>query len=237
MSAKDKQRLGIAIGLAVVVLVALYFLVLRKPKGEETTAAETSAATKETTAASKTKARPGAGAVGIAARPGAPGALAAAGGPKPGAPAGPAAAPAEPYRVDPFAPLFPPPPKPPPPPPPPPPPAVVQVGIPPVIAQLPPEAVPRPPEERRRMAGVLWNDRVYAIIETENTVAVVQPGDTVDGGTVRSISPEALMLATTGGQEVEVPLRNRTGPAPSVVRTATPPGRPGLPGPAAPQAY
>jgi len=87
----------------------------------------------------------------------------------------------------------------------------------------------------RRTAGVLWNDRVLAIIETEKTVAVVQPGDTVEGEMVRSISPEGLVLAVKGGQEVDVPLRAAE-PGTRRPPLVTPAGSPELPGaPTAPE--
>lgn len=257
MSAKDKQRLAIAIGLVVVVAAALYLLVFRKK-------AETGA---EQAPAATTAARPG-GARGVAmGRTGRAGAVAAskAGALGAKAPAlgakGPvtqaqaaalfaaalaakAAAPAatttplEDSRPDPFASLIPPPP-----PivyhPPPLPVAVVQVGIPPVMAAaLPLESIIGGVGQRRT-AGVLWNDRVLAIIETEKTVAVVQPGDTVDGEMVRSISPEGLVLAVKGGQEVDVPLRAAEAGTrrPALVTPASSPELPGAPTSSEYQAY
>jgi len=225
MSAKDKQKLGILIGLVVVVAALFYFLVLRKPKEEaQAPARPTSVAQKAPT--------PGLGLQGPAAAkpgsPGAPGPFAAALARKAAAQA--TAVPIEPSRADPFASLIPPP-KPVIYHPPPPPPAVYQVGIPLVTVQtLPTETVIAQEQGQRRTAGVLWDHQVWAIIETEKTTAVVQPGDTVEGDTVRAISPQGLVLAIKGGEEVDVPLRGRIGSAPRAPLTA-PEGRPGLPGP------
>jgi len=257
MSVKDQRRLAIAIGLVAVVAAALYFLVFRKPKPtEQAVAARPAAGVSKAPAPGKGLGKFGArgamrlrglagGAAAGKARAGlgkGPGARAGGGAfaalraraPGAGMLAALAVKPAEPYRADPFAPLFPRPkvvvlP-------PPPLPAVVQVGLPPVMAQLLPVAtrVAREREQvQRRTAGVLWDHQVYAIIETEKTVAVVQPGDTVDGDTVRAISPQGLVLAVKGGEEVEVPLRSRpagTARPPSPARPQTRPGLPGSPG-------
>jgi hypothetical protein len=248
MSAKDKERLIIAAGLVVVVAAALYLLVFRKHKAQEQAVA-TAPAAGESKAPVPGKGGGGFGPAGGIRLPGLAGGAAGAKAPVAGkgafaaalaaalrgrGPAAPAVQPAEPYRADPFAPLI----KPPPPPvyiQPPPPPAVQQVGIPPVMIQvLPLETMIVREQGQRRTAGVLWDHQVYAIIETEKTIAVVQPGDTVNGDTVRAISPQGLVLAVKGGEEVEVPLRSRPAgiaPAPSV---ALPQERPELPGPAAP---
>jgi hypothetical protein len=231
MTAKYKQQLAISAVLVVVVLAGLYFLVFRKPKQEAGTAPGAGApqATAQGAKAPATKAR---GALNAEAIQAALARALASGAGLPGAAPGAVVKPTERSRPDPFAPLFKPPPPPPPPPPLPPQPAAVQVGIPAVMAQaLPPEAVVETvAREQGRMAGVLWNDRVYAIIETESTVAVVQPGDTVNGRTVRSISPQEAILASKGGEEVKVPLRGAMGAAPLRMPVAIPPGRPALPG-------
>jgi len=247
MGAKEKQRLAIAIGLAVVVLAALWFFVLRKPKQEEQTAQAPGAAAPGRVPSAPGAKIPGRGPLGPAApfNLAAPGIGAAAVkgaagvAPAPGAP--PAAlakaTPLYPPRPDPFEPLF----KPPPPPkpkPPPPPLALVQVGPPLVMAQALPEQVMMVQEQTEspgRTSGVMWNDRVYAILEKpDNTSAVLQPGDTLDGDTVRSISPEGIVLAHKGGGEIKVSLRARQGGA---VPATTAPAQPELPGAPAAQAY
>lgn len=236
MSAKDKQRLGIAVGLVIVVAAAFWFLVLRKPKAGQEAAATKPTAPAEKATGAVAPARAGAGgARGISKEAIVAALLARA---ARAGKAAPVVTPAEPYRADPFAPLFPPPPPPPPRPPPPPPPVVRVVGIPPVMVQaLPPTAIVAVTREQpRRTAGVLWNDRVWAIVETERTTAVVQPGDRVDGDTVRAISPQGVVLAAQSGKEVEVPLRGREGGA-APMPAAVPSGRPELPGASAPSAY
>jgi hypothetical protein len=241
MSAKDKQRLAIAIGLAVVVAAALYFLVFRKPKEEAGVAQAPASSTQGTGGLATAPAGKAGGAAGAKAPAGALGskaAVAAAFAAALAAKAQPAAVavqPQEPSRADPFAPLI----RPPrwvPPPPPPPPAAVIQVGMPPVMTGALPLEATIMARGQRRTAGVLWNDRVLAIIETEKTTAVVQPGDTVDGETIRSISPEGVVLAVKGGQEVDVPLQAAE-PGTRRPTPVTPVGSPELPGAPAPPGY
>ena len=229
MSAKDKQRLGIAVGLVVIVTAALYLLVFRGKPEEQTEVAARPAAGEE--AADRSE-RPGAGGrpSGVAARGAVPAGDADA--QEPGAPVEPKVTP-DPYRVDPFQRLIEPPPPPRQPPPPPPPAAVVQVGIPPVMMGALPEVLIAREGPYRRTAGVLWNNQVWAIIETEKTTAVVQPGDVVEGNTVRAISPQGLILAIQGGEEVDVELAGRgaaSRPRAAPAGMSTPPGRPSLPG-------
>ena len=210
MSVKDKQRLAIAIGLVVVVALLFYWLVLRKPQAGEEVGIPGMGSEVVGGRVPGAPTRPAAGP--SAAAPVTP----APTGPAPSAPvtalaAASAVKPIEEPRADPFAALF----RVRPTLPPPPPLAATQVGIPPVIAQLLPLDIIIPEQEQRRTAGVLWDHQVYAIYvnETDNTVAVVQPGDTVDGETVRAISPQGLVLAVKGGEEVEVPLRARSASA------------------------
>ena len=224
MSAKDKQRLAIAVGLVIVVAAALYLLLFR-PRAEPTASVGSeSGGTPFGAAAIKPQG---------AAAPQPP---AAPGPPAPAAAQAPPEVQPGPSRSDPFALLFPPPPpkRETPPPPPPPPLAVVVVGIPPVMVEaLPP--IRRPAGllagvPQRRVAGVLWNDRVWAIIESEKITAVVQPGDVVDGNTVQAISPQGMILTSKSGKETEVPLRGRgQGAAPGSVPVGAPAGRPTLP--------
>ena len=224
MSAKDKQRLAIAVGLVIVVAAALYLLLFRPRAAPTASVGSESGGTPFGAVATQPR---GAAAPQPPAAPGPP-APAVAQAPAPPQPG--------PSRPDPFAPLFPPTPpeKQRRPPPPPPPLAVEVVGIPPVMVEaLPP--IRRPlgavgGVSQRRVAGVLWNDRVWAIIESEKITAVVQPGDVVDGNTVQAISPQGLILTSKGGKETEVPLRSRgQGPAPGSVPVGAPAGRPTLP--------
>jgi hypothetical protein len=211
MSAKDKQKLAIAVGLVVVVAVALYFLVLRKPAPEAELAPPP-----------------------IAARPVAPGPapIAAA----PALAAARAAKPLELSRPDPFEPLIkirqtqivwgpgqgPPV-------------AAEEVGIGPVVANRLPLDLPGV-RESRRVAGVLWNEHVWAIIETEKTTAVVQPGDVVEGNTIRAISPQGMILTSKRGMIDEVKLQGRIQVAAVAVPVSAPGGRPTLPAMGVPQA-
>lgn len=58
----------------------------------------------------------------------------------------------------------------------------------------------------RRMAGVLFGDGVYAILETNGKAEAVQPGDTVEGGKVVSISADGLTIKTDDDRTIFVPL-------------------------------
>ncbi|MCL6518605.1 MAG: hypothetical protein K6T99_02120 [Armatimonadetes bacterium] len=57
-----------------------------------------------------------------------------------------------------------------------------------------------PPQPFRRVAGILWNGKVKAILETEGEVQIVQPGDVVTKGgskvRVESIEPDGVVLKT-----------------------------------------
>jgi len=224
MSAKDKQRLAIAVGLVIVVAAVLYFLLFR-PRAET-----------PVSVGSENEGIPFGGAAIEPEGAPAPQPPVASGPPAPAVAQAPAQLQPEPSRPDPFALLFPP--RPPqrvvPPPPPPPPLAVEVVGIPPVMVDVLPPIRLRPGVfagvPQRRVAGVLWNDRVWAIIESDKITAVVQPGDVVEGNTVQAISPQGLILTSKGGKETEVPLRGRgQAPAPGYAPVSAPGGRPALP--------
>jgi len=58
----------------------------------------------------------------------------------------------------------------------------------------------------RRMAGVLFGDGVYAILETNGKTEAVQPGDTVEGGKVVSIEADGLTIKTDDDRTIHVPL-------------------------------
>ncbi len=57
-----------------------------------------------------------------------------------------------------------------------------------------------PPQPFRRVAGILWNGKVKAILETEGEVQIVQPGDIITKGgskvRVESIEPDGVVLKT-----------------------------------------
>jgi hypothetical protein len=58
----------------------------------------------------------------------------------------------------------------------------------------------------RRMSGVLFGNGVYALLEANGKTEAVQPGDTVDGGTVVSIDATSLTLKTDNNKLVTVSL-------------------------------
>ncbi len=224
MQLTDKNKKLIAGGIALVAIVLIAFFVLRgRGGGTESGAAAggfaqagagQGASPALGGAAAGTTAGAGRGGMG----PGSAGGAAVPGGGGAAAPAGPAApgtypsvglikmgiGPAEPTRQDPFV-TFNPPPQP----------------IPPeVLVQLPPvglvagglrpgggvEAVAK--IGNRRVAGLLFNDQAWAVLEDEEgNTYVVKPGDVVEGMRITAISRDAIFLKDRDGKKWEVPLR------------------------------
>ena len=62
-----------------------------------------------------------------------------------------------------------------------------------------------PPQPVRRMAGVLWNGKVSAILETAGEIDIVRPGQVVTRGNskvqVESIEPDGIVLKTLDTRE------------------------------------
>ncbi len=99
----------------------------------------------------------------------------------------------------------------------------------PVIPPPPPEVVtplpvamlgpfrPAQPEEtavlgRRRAAGVMFNERAWAILQEGDKTFIVKPGDIVDGVRISAIGRDAIYVTDAEGRRWEVPLRG-TGPS------------------------
>jgi hypothetical protein len=125
--------------------------------------------------------------------------------------------PAEPTRRD-FTETFEPPLQPPPP--------EIVVGLPPVGVVA---GGLRPPgagmgEARvgnRRVAGLLFNDQAWAILEDETgETFIVKPGDVVQGLRITAIARDSLFLMDREGNRWQVPLRGR---GPSGVATSASP--------------
>jgi len=77
------------------------------------------------------------------------------------------------------------------------------------------------------MAGVLWNSRVWAILETgqaeEAQSFIVKPGDIVEGGRVQIITRKKLVLSGEGKKPRDVYLK-------PMERKPPPAMAPGMPG-------
>jgi len=217
MSLPDRNKLLIVGGVAVVAIIVLMFVLLRMRGSKEETAAA------------------GGGFAGGSAGPaaaGAPGAPGAAG--TPAAPGAAGAAPAASgqtqaqlqaapplvglvrmdsgsdalTRRDPFL-TFEPPPQPTPP--------ELVANLPPVNLQsggLRPPGIDVTQIGRRRVAGVLYNDRALAILEKDSEYFVVKPGDVVDGIRITAIAPDGIFIEDEDGIRWQVPLRMK-GPGPS----------------------
>lgn len=84
------------------------------------------------------------------------------------------------------------------------PPSVLQVGgiRPP---GLPAEAGPL---GRRRVAGLLFNDGAWAILEQEGQDFIVKPGDIVGGSRITSIGPDSIYIIDADGKPWRVALRS-----------------------------
>ena len=245
MNLTDRNKQLIAGGIALVAILLIAFFVLRPRRG----GAEAGAAGGGGFAQGGQPAA-GAPAGGPAAAPGAETAAAPAGRGRAGgragaaggaggaeAPATPAQypsigvvkmgiGPAEPTRVDPFV-TFNPPPQPVPPE------LVVvlpAVGL--VAGGLRPgggaELVAK--VGNRRVAGVVFNDQAWAILEDEDgTPYVVKPGDVIQGIRIIAISRDGLLLKDREGKKWEVPLRG-LGPAGQAgAPETTASGMPGMP--------
>lgn len=213
MSLPDRNKLLIAGGVVVVAILVLVFVLLRGRGSKEETAGAGGGFAVPAAAGA-----PGApGTAAAPAAPGAPGAAAAA----PGQAQAPAAGGAPLVglvrmdlgsealtRRDPFL-TFEPPPQPTPP--------ELIANLPPVNLQaggLRPPGIEASQIGRRRVAGVLFNDRAVAILEQDNQYFVVKPGDVVDGIRITAIAADGIFIEDADGIRWRVPLRFK-GPGPS----------------------
>ena len=239
MSPQDKKKLGIGIGLLLVAAAILYFAVLRR-SGGEVPVPPTPAASTSSTPTAPAAAPPAAGGVPTAGAP-APGLmdLAAAPGAAPGGPMSPPPGVQGPLvkpRPDPFQ-LFPPRPEDIPPPPAPPPFIVVarlpglghKVGYVPAWQREQSDETVKP-RTGQRMAGVLWNGQVWAILENNTGSYIVKPGDSVGEARVQAIGRGEMVVADATGKQ-DVQLRGLALPPSAVQPGAAAPGygQPGLP--------
>lgn len=231
MSPADRNKILIAAGIAVVaIVVILFFLRGRKPTGTEAGAGSFTTAAQEQpqggqqptvpaadeAASPQTQAPPPEGeAQGDAAAGEAKvmlGVVAMGSGP------------VEPTRPDPFL-TFEPPPRPTPP--------ELLISLPPVglepggLRPGGPSDVPR--IAGRRVAGLLFDDQAYAILEEEEQTFIVKPGDVVDGVRITAIARDSVYIVDADGRRWAVPLRG-LGPSGFGGRVS---GMPGMP-PAAP---
>jgi len=226
MNLSDQQKKLIAGGIALVAILVILFVVVRGRRQAPQAAAAGGGFAQggeQVAAGQGPGAVPAAGGQVPAAPGGRRGAMGAgAGGAAPGAGAAGAEAPltpaqypsigvvkmgigpAEPTRQDPFLTFNPP--------------------IPPVPAELlyplPPVGLvagglrPGGPAEtvarvgNRRVAGLLFNDQAYAILEDEEgQTYIVKPGDVVEGIRIVAISRDSIFLKDREGKKWEVPLR------------------------------
>lgn len=108
----------------------------------------------------------------------------------------------------------------------------------PVIDQTPEQQMAEvlPPQPFRRMAGVLWNGRVSAILETAGETDIVRPGGEYNRGNsrvrVESITQDSIILKTL---DTKSPMYIKVGMAGSVTGSAVTgkqdPGQPNSGGP------
>ncbi|MHB9038470.1 MAG: hypothetical protein ACYC64_17600 [Armatimonadota bacterium] len=107
------------------------------------------------------------------------------------------------------------------------------------IVDFPFPRIPLPPKERdeeqvqdvaqpaRRMAGLLLNNRVYAIVETNGSSEIVQPGDTLKDrlAVVEKIEQDKVVLKTTGKKPTYIVVRMAASPRTDLAPVADTPSR------------
>lgn len=198
---KDKKNqpiVALIAALVIVAVVVIMYFTMFKPDSTDT-GTDTSATTDPSMGTSAPTDPAAAGQPGTPTAPAAAGAQPAAG----TATQVTSAAPTETYRSDPFLPIgYKPPkrdnvprPKPP----------IWDLPIPPAISVYPTiggrdvRPVYESPQPARRMAGLMLNGKVYAIIESNGASEVVQPGDMLKDGlaTVEKIERDKITLKTT----------------------------------------
>jgi hypothetical protein len=64
------------------------------------------------------------------------------------------------------------------------------------------------PLGHRRVAGLLFNDGAWAILEQENQTFIVKPGDMVDGNRITAIGPDSIFVTDAQGRRWQVNLRS-----------------------------
>ena len=93
--------------------------------------------------------------------------------------------------------------------------SAVIAGLPPVdltsLRTIRPGLGPEPlgAANAQRVSGILYNDRVLALVESGGRTYVVQPGDTIDGGRVIAITPDGVTVSGVGGAQTTIPLVSR----------------------------
>lgn len=107
--------------------------------------------------------------------------------------------------------------------------------FPPAVRKSAAISLPEPPQPPRRMAGLLLNGRIFAIIESNGKSEIVQPGDTLSDrlAVVEKIERDRVILKTTSEHPRYIVVRMAA--APSIPGSAAPstntPGGPGsMPG-------
>jgi hypothetical protein len=213
MNPADRKKIMIAGGIALAAILAIAFFVLRGRGGKQEAGPAAGFAGTEATETAGGPAAPVGG--GGPPAPGQEAPQAAGGEGAVAAPAGPApmvgviqmgSGPAEPTRPDPFL-TFEPPPQPTPP--------ELLVGLP-LVGIVPgglrPGGAVATTVARvgnRRVAGLLFNDQAWAILENEDgETFIVKPGDVVDGIRITAIARDSLFLKDSDGKRWQVILRS-----------------------------
>jgi hypothetical protein len=130
---------------------------------------------------------------------------------------------AEPSRPDPML-TFEPPPQPTPP--------ELKISLPPTTL-YPGGIRPQPSDEPRiagrRVAGVLFNDQAWGILEDEQGSFIVKPGDVVDGVRITAIARDAILIVDEDGKRWSVSLRGLGPSARTAASSTTVSGMPARP--------
>ena len=86
-------------------------------------------------------------------------------------------------------------------------------------------AMPEPPQPPRRMAGLLLNGRIFAIIESNGKSEIVQPGDTLSDrlAVVEKIERDRVILKTTSEHPRYIVVRMAAAPSSGAAPASTTP--------------
>jgi hypothetical protein len=85
------------------------------------------------------------------------------------------------------------------------------------------------PLGRRRVAGLLFNEGAWAILEQEGQAFIVKPGDVVGGNRITAIGPDSIFVTDSEGKRWRVSLRALAPGGEAAAASTSVPGMPETP--------